>query len=205
MGIVGLRLVRELRGVSCLELEQCPAPKQSLTCSRAFGTSISTLTEMEEAVSFYASRVAEKLRGEGQAATVLTVLLTTNEFKDGPQYSTALTINLPVATDNTHDLIRSARQGIRKIYKKGYEYKKAGVMLTGLVPLNRVQSDLFDYQDRQRSNRLMSALDAVNERWGAGTLHDASSGIITEWKTQFHRRSPAYTTHWDALPMVKAG
>jgi DNA polymerase V len=87
LGIVGLRLVMELRGVSCLDLEQCPSPKQSLTCSRAFGTLISTLAEMEEAVSVYTSRVAEKLRRERLAATVLTVCLSTNEYKEGPQYS----------------------------------------------------------------------------------------------------------------------
>ena len=205
LGIVGLRLVMELRGVSCLDLEQCPSPKQSLTCSRAFGQSISTLTEMEEAVSSYALRVAEKLRGERLAATVLTVLLTTNEFKDGPQYSNALTIKLPVATDNTHELIRSALQGIRSIYRNGYQYKKAGVMLTGLVPVSQVQADLFEHHDRVRSTRLMSALDAVNERWGTGALQYASSGITKKWKTQFHRRSPAYTTQWDELPVVKAG
>ena len=205
MGIVGLRLVMELRGVSCLELEQCPAPKHSLTCSRAFGTPISTLTEMEEAVSSYTSRVAEKLRGERLAATVLTVFLTTNEFKDGPQYSNAITIKLPVATDHTHELIRSALQGIRVVYRNGYQYKKAGVMLTGLVPVSQVQADLFDHHDRVRSTRLMSALDAVNARWGSGTLQYASSGITKEWKTQFHRRSPAYTTHWNELPVVKTG
>ena len=205
MGIVGLRLVMELRGVSCLDLEQCPSPKQGLTCSRAFGKPISTLTEMEEAVSSYASRVAEKLRGERLAATVLTVFLTTNEFKDGPQYNNALTLRLPVATDGTNELIRWALQGITKIYRHGYQYKKAGVMLTGLVPLNRVQSDLFDSQDRERGKRLMGALDAVNERWGTGTLQYASSGITKKWKTQFHRRSSAYTTQWDELPVVKAG
>ncbi len=205
MGIVGLRLVMELRGVSCLELEQCPAPKQSLTYSRAFGKPISTLTEMEEAVSSYTSRVAEKLRGERLAATVLTVFLTTNEFKDGPQYRNAITIKLPVATDHTHELIRSALQGIRVVYRNGYQYKKAGVMLMGLVPVGQVQADLFDHQDRVRSTRLMLALDAVNARWGSGTLQYASSGITKEWKTQFHRRSPAYTTHWNELPVVKTG
>ena len=205
MGIVGLRLVMELRGVSCLDLEQCPSPKQSLTCSRAFGTSISTLTEMEEAVSSYTSRVAEKLRGERLAATVLTVLLTTNEFTDGPQYSNSLTIKLPVATDNTHALIRSALQGIRSIYRDGYRYKKAGVILMGLVPVSQIQTDLFDCQDRARSTRLMTAFDAVNGRWGAGALQYASSGITKQWRTQFHRRSPAYTTQWNELPVVKAG
>ena len=204
MGIVGLQLVMELRGVSCLELEQCPAPKQSLTCSRAFGTSISTRNEMEEAVSSYASRVAEKLRGEGLFATVLTVFLMTNQFKDEPQYNNALTIKLPVATDNTHELIRSALQGIGKVYREGYRYKKAGVMLTGLVSVGQVQTDLFDHQDRIQSKRLMAALDAVNERWGTGTLDYASSGISKKWKTQFHRRSPAYTTDWKELPVVLA-
>lgn len=204
MGIVGLRLVMELRGISCLDLEQCPAPKQSLTCSRAFGMLIHTLADMEEAISLYTSRVAEKLRRGRLAATVLTVSLTTNEFKEGPQYSNALTLKLPVVTDNTSELIRCALQGIRIIYRDGYRYKKAGVMLTGLGPVGQTQADLFDAQDRKKSNRLMSALDAVNDRWGAGTLHYASSGIAKTWTTQFHRRSPAYTTDWGALPIVNA-
>ncbi|OQW65481.1 MAG: SOS mutagenesis and repair protein UmuC [Nitrospira sp. ST-bin5] len=204
LGIVGLRLVMELRGVSCLDLEECPAPKQSLTCSRAFGQLISTLPNMEEAISSYTSRVAEKLRRERLAATVLTVCLTTNEFKEGPHYSNALTLKLPVATDSTSDLIRSALKGIRAIYRDGYHYKKAGVILTGLVAASQAQADLFDYQDRRKSKRLMSALDAINGRWGADTLHYASSGIRKAWKTQFQHRSPAYTTDWAALPIVTA-
>jgi len=202
MGIVGCRLVMELRGVSCMDLEQCPAPKQSLTCSRAFGTLINTVEEMEEAISVYTSRVAEKLRREQLAATVLTVCLTTNEFREGPQYSNSLTLNLPVVTDSTSELIGCALQGIRAIYRDGYLYKKAGVMVTGLVPASQSQTDLFDSKDRGKSNRLMSALDAINERWGTGTLQYASSGITKKWKTQFHRRSPAYTTDWNELPVV---
>jgi DNA polymerase V len=204
MGVVGLRLVMELRGVSCLDLEQCPAPKQSLTCSRAFGKLINTLAEMEEAVSVYTSRVAEKLRRGRLAATMLTVYLTTNEFKEGPQYSNALTLKLPVVTDSTSELIRCALQGIRAIYRDGYLYKKAGVMLTGLVPVSQAQADLFDSKDRRKSKRLMSALDSINDRWGPGTLQYASSGITKAWKTQFHRCSPAYTTDWNALPVVTA-
>ena len=202
MGIVGLRLVMELRGVSCLDLEQCPAPKQSLTCSRAFGKLINTLEEMEEAISVYTSRVAEKLRRERLAATVLTVCLTTNEFREGLQYRNSLALNLPIVTDSTSELIGCALQGIRTIYRDGYLYKKAGVMLTGLVPATQTQADLFDFQDRGRSKRLMCALDSINNRWGAGTLHYASSGITKAWKTQFHRRSPAYTTDWNELPVV---
>jgi DNA polymerase V len=204
MGVVGLRVVKELRGVSCLELDQCPAPKQGITCSRAFGKSVTTLAELEEAVSSYVERAAEKLRTERLAVTTMTVFLKTNEFKDTPQYRNALTMRLSVATDTTHDLIRAALQGIRNMYRDGYQYKKAGVMFMGLVSNSQVQTDLFDHQNRLRSKQLMAALDTINGRWGTGTLHYASSGIEKVWKTQFHQRSPAYTTDWDALPIVTA-
>lgn len=204
MGVVGLRLIMELRGVSCLELDQCPTPKQSITCSRAFGKSVTTLVEMKEAVSSYVERAAEKLRTERLAVTTMTVFLKTNEFKDTPQYRNALTMRLSVATDTTHDLIRAALQGIQNMYRDGYQYKKAGVMFTGLVSNSQVQTDLFDHQNRLRSKQLMAALDAINSRWGTGTLHYASSGIGKAWKTQFHWRSPAYTTNWDDLPIATA-
>jgi len=204
LGIVGVRLVYELRGRSCLDLEACPPPKQGITCSRAFGKPIATLSEMEEAVSSYVARAAEKLRGEGLAATVLTVFLMTNEFKDEPQYRNSVTCSLSVGTDTTSELIRAALRGFRTIYRDGYRYKKAGVMFTALVPASQVQPDLFDRQDRPRSKRLMAALDAVNDRWGAGMLEYAASGLTKPWKTQFHRRSPAYTTDWNSLPVVTA-
>jgi len=204
LGIVGLRLVMELRGISCLGLEECPAPKQSVTCSRAFGQLISTLADMEEAISSYTSRVAEKLRRERLVATMMTVCLTTNEFKEGPQYSNSATLKLPVASDSTSDLIKSALQGIRAIYREGYLYKKAGVILTGLVSAGHTQADMFDSQDREKTTRLMSALDAINHRWGSDTLHYASSGIGKAWKTQFQHRSQAYTTDWNELPVVNA-
>lgn len=204
LGIVGVRLVYELRGHSCLDLDECPAPKQGITCSRAFGRSVCTLADMEEAVSSYVSRAAEKLRGEGLAATVLTVFLMTNAFTDEPQYRNSVTCSLLVGTDTTSELIRVALKGLRSIYRDGYRYKKAGVMCTALVSASQVQPDLFDHQDRPRSKRLMAALDAVNDRWGAGTLEYASSGLTKTWKTQFHRRSPAYTTDWNELPFVSA-
>jgi len=204
MGVVGVRVVAELRGHSCLELDACPAPKQGITCSRAFGRAVSTLTEMEEAVSFYVSRAAEKLRGEGLAATVLTVFIMTNAFTDEPQYRNSVTCSLPVGTDTTSELIRAALKGLRRIYRDGYRYKKAGVMCTALVPTGQVQPDLFDQQDRPKSKRLMAALDAINDRWGAGTLNYASSGLTKAWQTQCHHRSPAYTTDWADLPVAHA-
>lgn len=204
LGVVGLRVVAELRGQSCLALEDCPPPKQGITYSRAFGRSVSTLAEMEEAVSSYVSRAAEKLRGEGLAATVLTVFIMTNAFTEEPQYRNSVTCALPVGTDSTSELIRAALKGLRRIYRDGYRYKKAGVMCTALVPTGQVQPDLFDQHDRPRSKRLMTALDAINDRWGAGTLQYAASGLTKAWKTQCHQRSPAYTTDWDELPVAKA-
>lgn len=202
MGIVGLRLVMELRGLSCLELEQCPPPKKGITCARSFGRAITQLSEMEQAVSSYVTRAAEKLRAEKLAVTNLTVFLHTNQFKDVAQYSNSLTLKLPVATDTTHELITAALQSVRKIWREGFSYKKAGVMFVGLVPASQVQADLFDGKDRTRSKKLMAALDSINERFGSGTLQYASSGISKEWKATFNRRSPAYTTNWDQLPVV---
>jgi DNA polymerase V len=204
MGVVGLRLVAELRGRSCLDLDACPPPKQGITCSRAFGRSVCTLAEMEEAVSSYVARAAEKLRREGLAATVLTVFVMTNAFTDEPQYRNSVTCTLPVGTDATSALIRVALRGLRTIYRDGYRYKKAGVMCTALLPASQVQPDLFDQHDRPKSKRLMAALDAVNERWGAGTLQYAASGLSKPWKMQCHHRSPAYTTNWHELPVAHA-
>lgn len=202
MGIVGLRLVMELRGVPCFELEQCPPPKKGITCARSFGKAITRIQEMEEAISNYVTRAAEKLRAEQLAVTNLTVFMHTNKFKDVAQYSNSLTLKLPVATDTTHELIRAALQGARKIWRDGFAYNKAGVMFVSLVPAGLVQADLFDGKDRTRSKKLMVALDSINGRFGSGTLQYASSGIAKEWKASFNRRSPAFTTNWDELPVA---
>lgn len=162
IGIVGLRLVHELRGLSCLELEQAPPPKKGITCARSFGKAITKIQEMEEAVSSYVTRAAEKLRREELAVTNLSVFLHTNQFKEVEQYSNSLTVRLPVATDTTHELITTALHCIRKIWREGYAYKKAGVMFLGLVPSREVQADLFDGTDRTRSKKLMAALDSIN-------------------------------------------
>jgi DNA polymerase V len=204
MGVVGLRTVQELRGISCLPLEQCPPPKQGITCSRAFGKPITTLTEMREAVAAYTARAAEKLRGEQLAASALTVFLTTNPFKDEPQYRNALTLSLSVATDATPELLKAALKGIEAIYRDDYLYKKAGVMLLGLVPVGQVQANLYDHADRERSKRLMSAIDHLNAHYGTDTVRVGAVGLTQRWRTTFVHRSPGYTTHWQNLPLVHA-
>jgi DNA polymerase V len=204
MGVVGLRIVWELRGISCLSLVQCPPPKKSLMVSRSFGTAITTLTEMQEAVATYTARAAEKLRRDRLAAGVLTVFLHTNPFTDEPQYSNAVTLTLPVATNDTAELLAYARVGLAHIFQAGFRYKKAGVLLTELVPAQQIQLPLFDSKDRRRSARLMAAVDYLNTQMGAGTMRYAAMGVKPRWTMRSARRSPRYTTRWEELVVVQA-
>jgi DNA polymerase V len=168
LGIVGLRIVWELRGISCLPLELCPPPKKSLMVSRSFGRSITALTER---------RAAEKLRKVKRAAGVLTVFLTTNRFTGEPQYANSVTLPLLVAIQDTAELIRYALRGIEQLFRDGYRYKKSRVILTELVPAHQVQTHLFGQHDREHSQRLMAALDAINTQWGTGTVRYAGVGV----------------------------
>jgi DNA polymerase V len=203
LGIVGLRIVWELRGISCLPLVLCPPPKQSLMVSRSFGRPITTLTEMREAVATYTTRAAEKLRRAQHAAGVLTVFLMTNRFTEEPQYANSVTITLPVATQDTAELIRYALQGIEQLFREGYRYQKAGVILTALVPAHQVQTHLFDRHDRERSRQLMAAIDAINTQWGIGTVRYAAVGLRPRWIMRCARRSPRYTTRWKEWVVVR--
>jgi DNA polymerase V len=203
LGVVGQRIIWELQGISCLPLERCPPPKQSLMVSRSFGRPITVLSEMREAVATYMTRAAEKLRRAQRAAGVLTVFLMTNHFTDEPQYANSVTISLPVATQDTAELIRYALRGIEQLFREGYRYQKAGVILTALVPAHQVQTHLFDQHDRARSQRLMAALDAINRQWGAGTVRYAAVGLRPQWITRCGHRSPRYTTRWEELVVVR--
>jgi DNA polymerase V len=203
LGIVGLRIVWELRGISCLPLELCPSSRHSLMVSRSFGRPITTVTEMREAVATYTTRAAEKVRGAHLAAGVVTVFLETNRFTDEPQYAHSVTIPLPVATQDTAELIRYARRGIDQLFRAGYRYKKAGVILTALVPAHQIQTHLFDRHDRERSRQLMAAIDAINTQWGSGTVRYAAVGLRPQWIMRCGHRSPRYTTRWEELVVVR--
>ena len=204
MGIVGLRMVHELRGIPRIPIELQPPPRKGIMVSRSFGRPVETLAEMREAVATYLTRAAEKLRRQGSAARVLTVFLMTNPFKEGPRYGNSATVELPVATSATPELLRYARRAAEGIFRAGYAYKKAGVMLTELIPAGRVQPDLFDAADRDRNGRLMEVLDRVNAEWGPGTLRYAATGIRRPWKLRAALRSPRFTTRWGELPVVRA-
>jgi DNA polymerase V len=198
---VGTRLIHELRGVCCYCLDRCPPPKKGITVSRSFKQSIETLNELEEAVAAYVSVGAEKLRKEHSVSSVLMVFLMTNRFKRENQYFNLKTLRLPVSTSDTSELIHYAHIGLKGIYRKGHLYKKAGVMFNDLVPENQIQSNLFDVRDRNRSMKLMKALDNINIKMGSSTLKYAAVGLRQQqrWKTIFDHRSQSYTTNWDQL------
>lgn len=200
--IVGLRLVYELRGISCLSLESVAPAKKSICNSRSFGKPVNCLSDLEEAVSTYAARCAEKLRKQQSATALLQVFIHTNNFNQHqPQYSNSQTIRLPVASDNTIEIIHYALIALRMIYKEGYAYKKAGVIMMDLVPKAHIQLNLFDEVERMKQDKAVTALDTINNRMGQNTVKLAIQGNSqkTSWQMERKHLSPCYTTKWDEL------
>ena len=204
-GVVGLRIVHELRGIRCYELEESPPAKKGITVSRSFGHRVESLEELEEATAAYAARAGEKLRAEKRSAGTMTVFVMTNLFQaTETKYYNCHTVRFPVQTNDSSELIHYAIKAVRKLYRKGCRFKKSGVMLDNLVPQNKVQLNLFDTRNRQRSGRLMRALDAINRDHPLSPLHFAADGIRRPWQAKFNHRSARYTTRFDELLEVKA-
>ena len=204
-GVVGLRLINELRGIPCYPLDLTTPRKKEIASSRSFGAPVVSLTDLKQAVALFVTRAAEKLRRQRSLARLLTVYLMTNPFKKEPQYYNALPIRLPVPTSSTPELICYAMRGVEAMFRPGFRYKKAGVVLSEFTGDAVIQGHFFDEQDRPRSIRLMRALDRINTRMGAGTLKFAAVGTKQRWKMRQEYRSPAYTTRWDQLISVRAG
>ena len=202
-GVTVVRTIRELRGESCAELVCEPAARKGITVSRSFGKLATRLADLREAVAMFASIAGEKLRHDGMCANLLTVYIRTNPFRDDdPQYGNARVVRLPVATDITPELISYATRALETIYRPGYLYKKAGVLLGGICERGSVQPDLFDTVDREKQGTLMRLIDTVNRRMGSETLGYAAAGIDRGWSMRREMRSPCYTTSWDELPLV---
>jgi DNA polymerase V len=194
MTVVGARIVEELRGVSCLPLEQCPSKKKSVTCSRSFGVPVESLTELREAVALYLSRVAARLRRYRLAASVVTVFINTNRFSTGAQYGNSVTYELAYSTDSTKELLEWALKGLGQIYRPGYKYKKAGVILNKLVPADQLSRRFFGDAAFERSRRVLKAVDEINREHGRDTVRFGVAQPKGLWQTKFLKRSKCYTT-----------
>lgn len=203
-GVVMERLCNELRGISCLALEDVAPPRQQILCSRSFGTPVGAIAELREAVASYTARAAEKLRRQHSVAAAVQVFIHTNRFReDEQQYHGAVTVALVEPSEDTRALTAAAFEGLAAIYRPGLRYKKAGVMLSLLADREARQATLFDAPpDTAKAARLMAALDAVNRSFGRDTLHVAASGTTRRWAMRSGNRSPRYTTRWDELPEV---
>lgn len=198
------RTVRELNGVSCLDLEDVAPDKQQIMASRSFGNPVFDLEGLSEAVASHTTRAAEKLRAQRHVAGAVTVMIRSNPFKPWePQYNRSEVVPLAEPSADTRDLIRAALAGLRGIYREGYAYKKAGVMLCGLEPQRRSHISLLNDSEReQRSTALMQVMDRINERWGRGSLRPLATGFDSGWRMRREKLSPAWTTRWDQLPIV---
>jgi DNA polymerase V len=211
MGVVGLRVVHELRGLSCLPLEDVPPAKQSCCVSRSFGEVVTDLGVMKEAVANHAARAAEKLRRDGLAASHVAAFMWTDRFGDDgrmkPQseYEAAATADLGGWTADSRRLVGAAVAVAERLFRPGKEYKKAGVLLPFLEAAATASRSLFERPD-PRSEKLMKAVDAVSTVWGKGTVRLASQGVQVGkgWEMTQSRRSRSYTTRIEDLPVVRA-
>jgi DNA polymerase V len=199
-GVVGVRTVYELRGECCYQLEQNPPAQKSLIVSRMFGEPVESIEQLKEAAANYASRAGERLREQGLTAGAQTLFVTTSRFIRN-SYFNSHTVEFAVPTSDTTELIRAASLSTEKLYRKGCQFKKCGVILTGLVPENQAQQGLFDNAGREKNKRLMLAVDAINAKINT-PVRWAAEGLVQPWQVQFKRRSRRFTTCWSELPEV---
>ena len=202
-GVVGSRLLRELKGIESKEMEDELVAKKMIATTRMFGSPVGDIASIKEAVATYTSRAAEKLRRQHGAAKVVSVFVVTKEedhmvsFNRGATHSDYIT--LPAATSFTNELIKPAVSLVDKLYKPDKLYKKAGVMLSGIVPDTSIQGNLFLPETKNCERKLMDMIDNVNFSQRDDVLKFAASGTTRNWKMQQNFISDRYTTRWEEL------
>lgn len=201
--IQGRRIVKELKGESCIDLQLSDPDKKQIISSRSFGRSVLSLHEIQESVANHISTAAEKLRRQNSLCKTLMVFIHTNRFKNTPQYYNSGIINLTTGTSITNKLIKSSFQILDSIYKEGFEYKKCGVMLADLYPQTHSQTDLFGLHDTTNEELQMEVLDKINLYHDKGTLKFAACGVNQFWKMLSEMKSPCYTTRWSDLLSIR--
>lgn len=214
-GVVGVRMLRELKGLPTLKMEDELVEKKMIATTRMFGSAVTDLHDIKEAVATYVSRAAEKLRRQRSAASIVSVFVVSkdtpeeekeNTDKNPWHYRHGTTDSayevLPTATAATHELIKPAVRITERLYKNGSQYKKAGIILSGLVPDNTIQGNLFVPQEQNKNRLLMSMMDNINFSMRDDALKFASSGTSRDWKMRQEYRSDRFTTRWDELRLI---
>ena len=201
MSVNGLKTVSELREISCLDLEETSATRKSCCTTRSFGKPLINLEDIEQAVTTFARRATERIRGENLIASTVSVFLRTNPFDRNRYYSNSSTTTLSYPTYDTVQIVKTALQLTKIIFRENYKYKKAGVLLSGLYEKGTETKDLFS-ETRYRSPKLMSAVDQINERYGSDTIQIATECQMGKWKQKRKNCTQSYTTQLDNVLLI---
>jgi DNA polymerase V len=202
MGVGGLRTVRELRNEDCIGFESFPKPKQTTLVSRSFGKTVTELDDLINAVSVFATSAALDIRKANLVSSAISVFIETNRFSNGPQYAPSRSVELSPATNNTKHIVGAAIKGLKEIYREGFKFKKAGVMLIDLVDADHAPQSLFDQHD-PKDDKLIEAFDQINRQQGPGAINFGNAWQASGWHSVSAHKSPRYTTEWDAIPVAK--
>ncbi len=206
MSVVGLRTWKELNGERCIEMETIPDKKKSIITSRTFGDSVSDFIPLSEAVSNFATKCAYKLRKQESCAKELSVFIATNPFRsDLPQHFDSRILELPVATSSSIEIVKYANILLQELFREGYLYKKAGVIVQRIVPKDQVQGNLFDTVDRPKHNRLMAAVDHCNDSLGREKIRLMAQGFTRQWHLKQEHLSRCFSTQLKDAIEVKCG
>ena len=211
------RTVRELQGMACVGLDEEFVAKKEIACTRSFGQPVTELSDLQQAITEFASRAAEKLRSQHSQAGQVLCFIRTSPFRlEDAQYSRSITVPLRRPSSDSHALVQAALRGLQALYRPGYRYAKAGVLLLDLnsaashqfeLDLQEPFSSLPANEKGKSRNQLMQTLDGINRRYGRGTVQLASAGLEGQnrtWSMRQERRTPGYTTRWDELAVVRA-
>lgn len=205
MAVVGLRTLKELKGAVCIPLKETVASKKNICTSHSFGKIIHNKRELEQAIATFASACAQKLRKQNSCARRIHVFIQTNIHRpEDEQYFHSITLDMPAATNSTTELVKQAMRALNTIYLPGYNYYKTGVMVMDLVPANQVQLGLFDEGSRDRDEKAMKAMDALNGKFGTDIVRTGTQDFNKKWKLRRQHLSKRYTTQFKELATVKA-
>jgi len=202
-GVVVEKIQRELQEIACVGMEDVAPPRQQIMASRSFGNPVHEATSLKAAMALFVENACVKLRAQQSHAAMLQVFLRTNSFRpDLPQYHPVMSVPLVTPTDSSLVINRWATLLIDHLWRPGYGYKKAGIMLSEITPNTQQQNDLFAHSESTSDSKLMSVVDRVNGRFGRGAVRISSQDAGEEWGMRQERKSPAYTTIWSELPLA---
>ena len=201
--VLGAKTAMELRGVPCIDLQIDQEKRKNCCVSRSFGRKVTEIEELEESVTTHCLNAAEKIRADDQLAKTITVFVRTSPFdKSKKYYSNSKTIDLPIATNNSLELIKNATKALSEIYVKGHRYQKAGIILTGLKDEKESQENLLTPLMDNKSKSLMKAIDYTNSKYGRYAISIAHAGLSKGWKMRREHSSKIDTASFDSLPII---